>query len=285
LTAPPKSRMPDRATPARPRLREGHIILAALIAGVVLCLAYLMSGAGTGMSAVAMTRTTGPGGALLTGIDALAHPVRWTLATALVMVTMWWLMMVAMMVPSATPAVLLYAALSRQTAGGMSWNTAIFLAGYLWVWAGFSLLATLVQWAMSTQGALSPMYMTLTSGYAGGGLLVLAGLYQLTPLKHKCLQACRGPVQALMSHWRPGPAGALRAGVVLGANCLGCCWVLMLLLFVGGVMNLYWIVGLAVYVGIEKLSPPGPKLASIAGSLLILAGLAFLWRTSAIPPP
>ncbi len=265
--------------PAPPRLRESHVIGVALAATVVLCSAYLLLGAGTGMSPLGMIRATGPAGALLAGVDVLAQPTApWTPATALVMFVMWWLMMVAMMVPSAAPAILLYAALTRGSAGKNSRNTVLFGMGYILAWAGFSMAATLLQWGLTTRGGLSPMYMTLTSGFAGGFVLILAGLYQLTPLKRICLEACRGPVQALMSQWRPGPAGALRAGFGLGINCLGCCWVLMLLLFVGGVMNLYWIIGIAVYVGIEKLALPGPRLAGYMGGLLIVAGLMFLAR-------
>ncbi len=263
---------------ARPRLRESHVIGMSLATTVVLCAVYLLLGAGTGMSPLGMIRVAGPGGALLAGIDTLAMPTPWTPATALVMAVMWWLMMVAMMVPSAAPAVLLYAALSRGSHGRALGNTALFATGYLLIWAGFSLIATLLQWLLTTRGALSPMYMTLVSGFAGGFVLILAGLYQLTPLKRMCLEACRGPVQALLSQWRPGPAGALRAGLGLGVTCLGCCWVLMLLLFVGGIMNLYWIIGIAVYVGIEKLAPPGPKLAGYMGGMLILAGLVMLAR-------
>lgn len=272
--------MGDPRSRARPRLRESHVVVMALAATVALCSAYLLLGAGTGMSPLGMIRATGAGGAPLAGVDALAVPTPWTPATALVMFVMWWLMMVAMMVPSAAPAVLLYAALSRGSDQRALVNTALFGMGYLLVWAGFSLVATLLQWVLTTRGALSPMYMTLTSGFAGGFVLILAGLYQLTPLKRMCLEACRGPVQSLLSRWRPGPVGALGAGMGLGVSCLGCCWVLMLLLFVGGVMNLYWIIGIAVYVGIEKLTPPGPRLAGYMGGLLILAGVVFLMRAT-----
>ena len=284
MIAPPDSGMGDPRLPERPRLRESHVIVMSLATTVALCSVYLLLGAGTGMSTLGMIRATGPGGALLAGVNALGVPAPWTLATAVVMVVMWWLMMVAMMLPSAAPAVLLYAALSRGSDGRASWNTGLFGMGYLLVWAGFSIVATLLQWGMTTRGALSPMYMTLTSGFAGGFVLILAGLYQLTPLKRMCLEACRGPVQSLLSQWRPGPAGALRAGMGLGVNCLGCCWVLMLLLFVGGVMNLYWIIGIAAYVGIEKLAPPGPRLAGYMGGLLILAGLLLLARQTGVMP-
>ena len=276
--------MAAQSLPERLLRRENTVILLALAAVVAVCAGYLVTGAGTGMSTLGMTRATGPGGALLAGVDGLAMQMPWTPATAAVMFTMWWLMMVAMMVPGAAPAVLLYAALTRGAAGRASWNTILFLAGYLLAWAGFSLAVTLLQWLMTARGAVSPMYMTLTIGLAGGFLLILAGLYQLTPLKRMCLEACRGPVQSLLSQWRPGAAGALRAGMHLGINCLGCCWVLMLLLFVGGVMNLYWIIGLAFYVGVEKLARPGPRLAGYIGGALIVAGLAFIWREAGAAP-
>ena len=136
----------------------------------------------------------------------------------------------------------------------------------------FSLAATAVQWGLEELLLLSPMLHT-TSVYLGGTLLVSAGIYQLTPLKHACLRHCRSPLHFLASHWRKGRWGAFRMGLEHGLFCLGCCWVLMLLLFYGGVMSLWWIGGLALYVLVEKLLPLGHALGQYAGGLLIVLGL------------
>jgi len=256
--------------------REGAVILLSLALVVLLSSIYVVLGIGTGMSAVSMTMATGPAGSLVAGLDSGMQFQPWTLTTALLIFAMWLLMMVAMMVPSAAPTVLLCAALSRTAGGKTSPAPALFLVGYLVAWAAFSLGVTLLQWRLTLQGGLSPMFMALTSASAGGMLLIAAGTYQFTPLKQRCLAACRGPVQSLVQHWRPGASGAIRAGIALGFNCLGCCWVLMLLLFAGGVMNLYWIVGIAVFVAVEKLSPAGPRVAVYGGAVLIVAGVALI---------
>lgn len=187
------------------------------------------------------------------------------------LIAMWWLMMLAMMLPSATPAVLLYARV-RQTRGGETaiGQTWIFLAGYLSVWLVFSMAAALAQ------SLVADSSMALRNSVAQNALLVVAGLYQLSPLKSACVGQCRSPGQFISHHWRPGWEGAVRLGVIHGAYCVGCCWMLMALLFVGGVMNLLWVVGLTVLVASEKLLPAAPSISKISGIALILWGL---WRT------
>jgi len=185
-------------------------------------------------------------------------------------------MMVAMMLPSAAPMVLLFAAISRKQreAGKPFVPTVIFLAGYLAVWGLFSVLATGAQWGLEAAG-FAPM----TSGAGarlGGAILIAAGLYQLTPLKQACLSHCRSPILFLTSHWRPCRAGAWRMGLAHGAYCLGCCWFLMALLFVGGIMNVIWIAALALYVLFEKIVPAGHWLAYAAGAALSLGGIAMM---------
>ena len=143
--------------------------------------------------------------------------------------------------------------------------------GYLLAWGGFSLVAVFLQWGLERLVLLSAMMQT-TSLYLGATLLIGAGIYQLTPLKHACLRRCRSPFGFIAQHWRQGSGGAMRMGFEHGLFCLGCCWVLMVLLFYGGVMNLWWIVGLALYVMIEKLAPAGPRIGRYTGSLLILWG-------------
>jgi predicted metal-binding membrane protein len=180
---------------------------------------------------------------------------------------MWWLMMMAMMLPSAAPAILLYARV-RQ-----AWNdgpgiaqTWIFLCGYVAVWLLFSLGAALAQ-RLSTGGS-----MALDNRYAEAALLAAAGAYQLSPLKSACVGACRSPAQFISRHWRPGWDGAIRLGLMHGIYCLGCCWLLMALLFVGGVMNLLWVLGLTFIVAVEKLAPRGVLIGRIAGIALLAWG-------------
>jgi predicted metal-binding membrane protein len=204
---------------------------------------------------------------------AMMAPAVWTPAYAGLMFVMWWIMMVAMMLPSASPMILLFARVQRsqQAKGAPFVPTSVFAAGYLVVWGGFSVLAAGTQWGLERAGLLSAM-LSSTSGLFGGILLLAAGLYQLTPLKHACLRHCRSPLQFITHHWRQGIAGALRMGIAHGAFCLGCCWVLMGLLFVGGVMNLYWIIGLAVFVLLEKTIPVGHWLGALTGLGLIVWG-------------
>jgi predicted metal-binding membrane protein len=181
--------------------------------------------------------------------------------------------MLAMMLPSATPMILLFAAVNRKqrARGGPFVPTAAFAAGYLVLWAVFSVLAVALQWGLQRVELVSPVLLRADI-VVGGLLLVAAGLYQLTPLKHACLEHCRSPAHFLSRHWRSGPAGALRMGMEHGAFCVGCCWFLMLLLFVGGVMNLAWIAGLAAFVLLEKTVPAGHWLARAAGVALLLTG-------------
>jgi predicted metal-binding membrane protein len=218
------------------------------------------------------------GGAVSQVMDmamAAMQPTAWTAGTAIVMFFMWWIMMVAMMLPSAAPMILLFAAVNRKQreAGSPFVPTGIFAFGYLAVWAFFSLLAVTTQWGLERTELLSSM-MVGTSVVLGAVLLIAAGVWQLTPLKHACLKHCRSPLHFLSHHWHKGRLGAFRMGVEHGAFCLGCCWFLMALLFYGGVMNLYWIVGLAVFVLIEKVVPHGHGVGNVAGvGLLAWGGL------------
>lgn len=183
---------------------------------------------------------------------------------------MWWVMMVAMMIPSAAPAILLYAKVHRRAQRSPP-PTAIFLAAYLGCWLAFSLLAA------AAQGLLAaPATMALDSPRAAGALLVAAGLYQLSPVKDKCLGRCRSPAQFLTRHYRRGPLGAVRLGLLHGAYCVGCCWLLMAVLMVVGVMNLAWVAALTLFVAAEKLLPGGRWIARLGGAALILWGGALL---------
>ena len=155
--------------------------------------------------------------------------------------------------------------------------TAVFLLGYLLVWTGFSALATLAQWGLHSAALLSPM-MVSTSSVMGGVLLLAAGIFQWTPLKNACLIHCRSPLAFLMSEWRDGKRGALLMGVKHGSYCVGCCWILMALLFVAGVMNLLWVASITAFVLIEKVVPRGELVGHVAGGVLSLAGILLVGR-------
>jgi predicted metal-binding membrane protein len=246
-------------------LRHDRLIVAIGIAGVVaLSWSYLIAGAGIDMSMA----------------DMPMDPMPWSAAQASLMFAMWWVMMIAMMVPSAAPMVLLFTAIRRRQASADSpfASTWLFLVGYLAIWAGFSLVAVAVQWGLDQAGLLSGM-MASSSTMLAGIILLAAGLYQLTPIKRACLRYCQSPVFFLSRYWQPGAMGALRMGLRHGSYCVGCCWFLMGLLFVSGVMNLVWIAAVAIYVGFEKLLPRSPWVSRAAGVGLIVSGGVVLARS------
>lgn len=185
---------------------------------------------------------------------------------------MWAVMMTAMMLPSAAPLVLLYAgALRTRGEARAGRNLYALSAGYVLIWALFSVVVTMLQRMLSAALVLTPM-MEPSTPIAAAAVLAIAGLYQLTPLKTACLRVCRSPLSYLLQHWRSGVTGAFRLGVHHGAYCVGCCWALMLLLFAGGVMNLVVIVALTVWVLVEKFAPFGEQTARASGvALLALA--------------
>jgi predicted metal-binding membrane protein len=201
----------------------------------------------------------------------------WSARDFALMLAMWVAMMLGMMVPSAAPAVLIYAAVARRAAreGHAVASTPAFVAGYALAWTGFSVAATLAQWGLERAALLSPA-LVASSPRFGAAILVAAGVYQLTPWKDACLRHCRSPAHFIAAHWRPGPTGALRMGFAHGLYCLGCCWLLMALLFVGGVMNLLWIAAIALFVLGEKALPFGRGAGRMAGVALLLAGGAAL---------
>jgi predicted metal-binding membrane protein len=206
----------------------------------------------------------------------MAMDVPWTVTDAALTFVMWTVMMVAMMTPSAAPVFLLFAATHRKrSAQRLPLIVLVFGAGYLLVWTTFSAAAAAAQWALHQAAMLSPAMKT-SSAWLGGGILVAAGIYQLTPSKRACLTHCQSPVGFLMSHWRDGTAGALRMGLAHGTYCVGCCWALMCVLFVVGVMNLAWVAAIAILVLVEKVGPAGPFVARVAGSAMIVAGI-LIW--------
>jgi predicted metal-binding membrane protein len=244
------------------------LVLVALFAVVALAAAYTIAGAGMEISALTMTRMA------IEMPGMMMQPAQWSVQYAIVMFLMWWVMMIAMMVPSATPAILVFAGIAGKQAGRNAplLMASCFVGGYLLAWGAFSLVATAMQWGLEKAGLVTGM-MEIGSPVLAGSVLIGAGLYQLTPVKLACLRHCQQPVIFLMQHWRPGRAGALRMGLRHGAHCLGCCWLLMALLFVGGVMNLLWIAGLAIYVALEKLAGNQRLAPNIAAAALTISGI------------
>jgi predicted metal-binding membrane protein len=256
--------------------RDRWVVVAPLAMVITAAWIWIVFGAGTGTTAVAMTQMAG-----MPDMDMMMQRAVWTPGYASLIFAMWWVMMVAMMLPSATPMLLLFARVNRtQKVRDRPYvATGFFAAGYLTAWGGFSLLAAGLQWGLEQLDLLGPM-MTATNYWLGGVILLAAGLWQLTPLKGVCLRHCRSPLSFLAQQWRPGRLGAFRMGIEHGAYCLGCCWFLMGLLFFGGIMNLFWIAGLALFVLLEKTIPMGHWFSRIAGvcfaawGVLLLAGAA-----------
>jgi len=243
------------------------VVLGSLAFVVVLAWVYLVTGAGVGMEMMDM------GGGRM-----MAMMPEWTPAYGLIVFGMWAVMMVAMMLPSAAPVTLLIASIARkrrEAGTALGFTTAPFVVGYLGMWLGFAAMATLLQWQLDAAELLSET-MALASTLVAGSVLVLAGIYQWTPLKQACLRHCRSPLGFLMHHWRDGTLGAFVSGARHGVFCLGCCWILMALLFVGGIMNLAWIAGIALLVLIEKTLPWGGRMGRATGVVLIAWGVLAL---------
>ncbi|MGX7872273.1 DUF2182 domain-containing protein [Mesorhizobium sp. ORM6] len=264
--------------------RDRAVVTAALVVIAALAWAYVLwlaaDMAGADMPNMDMS------GMDMGGMDvgaAVAPGFRtWTPADFVFVFTMWAVMMVGMMTPSVAPMLLLYAGVGRkaQADGRPIASTGWFFAGYLTVWIVFSVAATGAQWLFARL-ALLDLSMASDSAILGGLVLIAVGLYQWTPIKGACLRQCQGPIAFLASHggFRPAPFGALRLGIAHGAYCLGCCWALMTLLFVGGVMNLLWIAGIAILVLLEKTVTTGQLIPRISGALMVSAGTWLLSRT------
>ncbi len=198
----------------------------------------------------------------------------WRITDFLLVFVMWTVMQIAMMTPSAAPMILTYTQISgsRQEQPKSVPGTVVFYLGYILVWTAFSAAATLAQGGLHAAALLSPM-METTTPVLGGIILIAAGVFQFTPLKYACLSHCRTPLGFFMTEWREGRWGALVMGVRHGAFCVGCCWLLMALLFVAGVMNLFWIAAIAAYVLAEKVLPGGHKVSWGIGILMTAWGI------------
>ena len=202
----------------------------------------------------------------------MANDAPWGARDFLFTFAMWSVMMVGMMTASAAPVLLLYTDMQASRGGsGAAVNGMLFGLGYIVVWVGFSALAAFAQWSLHQSTWLSPS-MAVTSSRLAGVILIGAGAYQLTPAKGACLTQCQSPLGFLLSNWRDGAKGALQMGIRHGAYCLGCCWALMLVLFVVGVMNLAWVAALTAFILIEKFGRTGARVARVGGAAMILFG-------------
>ncbi|HKY92472.1 MAG TPA: DUF2182 domain-containing protein [Nevskiaceae bacterium] len=217
------------------------------------------------------------------GLSAWMMAATWDAGYAFRIFLMWTVMMVAMMLPSAAPAILIVARVLRNAGPSHSpvARTNLFVAGYLVVWTAFSAAATAAQALTAWLAWTNPM-MESASPWFGAAVLVAAGAWQFTAAKRACLTRCRSPAQFIAEHWRPGAAGALRMGIAHGVYCVGCCWALMALLFVGGVMNLACIGAIALFVLVEKVAPLSFRAAPLAGAALIVAGVTVAARAAMI---
>ena len=207
------------------------------------------------------------------GAAAWMMEATWDGRYLLLVFLMWTVMMVAMMLPSALPSILVFRhAIHRDPeVRSPALRMFAFASGYVVAWTVFSAAATLLQWVLAEAALMSPM-MVSASPWLAGAMLITAGLYQWTPFKQACLRHCRSPLAFLVEHWRPGAPGALRLGLRHGFYCVGCCWALMLLLFVGGVMSLLWIACITAFVLLEKLAPYGVQGGRLSGIALVLLG-------------
>ncbi|TSD87998.1 DUF2182 domain-containing protein [Mycobacterium sp. KBS0706] len=249
--------------------RDRLVTFVALACTCIAAWTYIGLGIGMEMPGAEMPGAEMPGMAMPGMAMDPAMPIPWTGATFALMVAMWSVMMVAMMLPGAAPMLLTHAALQRHRRQAAPHDaTTLFALGYLAVWVGFSVLAATLQWQLDSLALLSPAMATASTVLAGSAL-VLAGAWQFTAPKQACLVRCRSPAEFLTRHRRSGPFGL---GLRHGLFCLGCCWALMLLLFVGGVMNLAWVGAIALFVLLEKTVPGGRWLGRAAGAGLVAWG-------------
>lgn len=255
--------------------RERPFVIACLTMLVAVCWACLVFRA-LRMANVDPALPAAAGSGL--GAHYSLAPAPYRLSELGLVLAMWGAMLSAIMLPAATPAILLFARINRlvHTVRFPNLSTLMFVAGYLAVWGGFGALATLLQWALHDAGALDAG-MAIANQSACGLVLVAAGVYQWTPAKHACLQHCRAPLSFVVTNWRLGLGGALRMGIAQGVYCTGCCWLLMLLLFAAGVTNLMALVALAGLVLAEKLLPAGSVIACLSGLALVAWGTLLLF--------
>jgi len=256
----------SESSPLETALRHDRaIVLTALAALVAVAWAYMI------FEAQKMNRT---GICECLGLAMSGPDVqRWSTAAILPLFLMWSEMMVAMMIPSAAPVILTFARVNRERRSQQRpyVATALFVGGYLAIWFGFSLVVAVAQWALHGVALVSEA-MKSTTPLLGGGLLIAAGLFQFTPWKRACLDHCRSPLTFLLTEWREGAGGAVIMGLRHGAYCTGCCWLLMLLLFISGVMNMAWVAIITILVLLEKVLPRPLKIGFLSGAFFVAWG-------------
>lgn len=251
-------------------LKRDRLVLVAGLSGLtILAWGYMIHEA----RAMTLTGVCSCAGMKMSGPDVNS----WSASTIVPLFLMWSEMMVAMMLPSAAPMILTFASVNRRRRelDQPFVPAGLFVLGYLAIWTAFSLLAALAQWIFHGAALLSPM-MVSTSPLTAGTLLIMAGGFQWTPLKGACLKHCRSPLSFLMTDWRDGHRGALLMGLKHGAYCTGCCWFLMAILFVAGVMNMWWIAIIAGFVLLEKIAPKGLMVGRAAGLFLAAWGILII---------
>ena len=245
--------------------RDRTIIIFGLIGIVVLAwmyMLYLVLNMGNNLgSLISMPQTTA-----------------WNSADFVFVFIMWAVMMVAMMIPSAGPMIIIFSTLSRKRREQHTpyVSTGVFLFGYLSVWTFYSTLATLGQWVLHTASLLSPMMMIISNPILTSVLLLIIGVFQFTPTKYVCLTHCQTPLDFILNKWQDGRRGAFNMGISNGNYCLGCCWALMSLLFVVGVMNILWIAIIAAFILVEKLVIANYQISRLSGTVIIIWGIVIL---------
>lgn len=257
---------PSRAdAPARLPSHERLIVWAGIlsvtaISWLVLARMPMPSASISGGALGGMTAAMGAGSAV------------WSLRDAGLIFAMWTVMMAAMMLPSAGPMIEMHARIARGRSAERGWRTWLFAAGYLTAWTGFSAALTVVQYPLERTRIIGD---AMRMGpFAAGLLLIATGIYQITPLKQACLTRCRTPLGFFMTQWRPGDRGALLMGLNHGVFCVGCCWLLMALMFVGGAMNMAWAAALTIFVLLEKATRWGGAFSRASGVVMVASGLA-----------
>ena len=242
--------------------RDRLILLFSLIAVIALAWAYTIH----------LTHILGHSDMTMEMVSPYAHA--WTFTDFYLNFLMWTVMQIAMMTPTAVPMLLFLTKINRNKHPDRApyLETGLFLLGYLMVWTGFSFLATLVQWGLQTAALLSSTSLVRATPVVGGVLLIAAGFFQFSPLKNTCLTHCRTPVEFIMSRWQEGKRGAVLMGMKHGLYCVGCCWLLMVMLFAVGVMNVLWMAMITIFMLIEKIAPAGDRIGKGAGVLFILFG-------------
>jgi predicted metal-binding membrane protein len=261
--------------------RDRNVVAAALLTLTGLCWAYLVW-LNSGVAPPAMASMANmPGMTAMPGMNMVPLPSPLSAVELAFTATMWAVMMVGMMTPSAAPMILLYARIGRQARaqGTIFPATSWFAAGYLAVWIAFAIVAAIAQAALAHAALITPM-MAVSSSNIAGILLLVAGIWQWVPVKDTCLAQCQAPFAFLqrVGGFKRERAGAFVQGARHGFYCVGCCWALMVLLFVGGVMNLLWVAGLSIFVLVEKLLPAGKIVTRSAGLVAIAAGIIFLGK-------